>query len=155
MRRVTVVACQRRRVGQPREAAAEHKAVRLLARCEGAVAPPVLTITARARLTPSELDAAVQAAGGRSNKQIATVHASIGAMSWPMHCVASRRPTAELLSPEALEQSRSVALIRNPVPARSAWSAVRPTARRGVAEEHLGYRVEIGGNRVGAPCGGV
>jgi DNA-binding CsgD family transcriptional regulator len=50
----------------------------LLARCEGAVTPPVLTITARARLTPSELDAAVQAAAGRSSKQIATdLHLSV------------------------------------------------------------------------------
>ena len=31
----------------------------------------VRTITARSRLTPGELDAAVQAAAGRSNKQIA------------------------------------------------------------------------------------
>jgi DNA-binding NarL/FixJ family response regulator len=31
----------------------------------------VKTIRARARLTPGELDAAVQAAAGRSNKQIA------------------------------------------------------------------------------------
>jgi DNA-binding CsgD family transcriptional regulator len=62
-----------RRVGQPRDAAAvELKAARLLALCEGAVTPPVRIITARVRLTPEELDAAVQAAAGRSNKQIAS-----------------------------------------------------------------------------------
>jgi DNA-binding CsgD family transcriptional regulator len=61
-----------RRAGQARHAAAlEQKAVRLLARCEGA-ATPVQIITARVRLTPGELDAAVQAAAGRSNKQIAS-----------------------------------------------------------------------------------
>jgi DNA-binding CsgD family transcriptional regulator len=62
-----------RRAGQARHAAAlEQKAVRLLARCEGAATPPVQIITARVRLTPGELDAAVQAAAGRSNKQIAS-----------------------------------------------------------------------------------
>jgi DNA-binding CsgD family transcriptional regulator len=62
-----------RRAGQSRDAAAmEHKAARLLARCEGAVTPPVQSITARIWLTPGELDTAVQAAAGRSNKQIAS-----------------------------------------------------------------------------------
>ena len=62
-----------RRAGQPPDAAAaEQKAARLLARCEGAATPPVQVITARVRLTPGELDAAVQAAAGRSNKQIAS-----------------------------------------------------------------------------------
>jgi DNA-binding CsgD family transcriptional regulator len=61
-----------RRAGRPREAAAgENRAAQLLSRCEGAVTPVVRTITARSRLTPGELDAAVQAAAGRSNKQIA------------------------------------------------------------------------------------
>jgi DNA-binding CsgD family transcriptional regulator len=61
-----------RRDGRPREAAAEeNRAARLLSRCEGAVTPVARTITARSRLTPGELDAAVQAAVGRSNKQIA------------------------------------------------------------------------------------
>lgn len=61
-----------RRAGQSRDAAAaEQKAARLLARCEGAATPPVQVITARVRLTPGELDTAVQAASGRSNKQIA------------------------------------------------------------------------------------
>jgi DNA-binding CsgD family transcriptional regulator len=61
-----------RRGGRPREAAAdENRAAQLLSRCEGAATPVVRTITARSRLTPGELDAAVQAAAGRSNKQIA------------------------------------------------------------------------------------
>jgi DNA-binding CsgD family transcriptional regulator len=61
-----------RRAGKGRDgAAAEQKAARLLARCEGADTPPVRTITARVRLTPGELDTALQAAAGRSNKQIA------------------------------------------------------------------------------------
>jgi DNA-binding CsgD family transcriptional regulator len=68
-----------RRAGKPRDAAgAERKAARLLARCEGAATPPVRTITARERLTPGELDAAAQAAAGRSNKQIAAaMHLSV------------------------------------------------------------------------------
>jgi DNA-binding CsgD family transcriptional regulator len=61
-----------RRDGRPRHAPAdENRAAQLLSRCEGATTPVVKTITARARLTPGELDAAVQAAAGRSNKQIA------------------------------------------------------------------------------------
>jgi DNA-binding CsgD family transcriptional regulator len=61
-----------RRGGRPRDATAdENRAAQLLSRCEGAVTPVVRTITARSRLTPGELDAAVQAAAGRSNKQIA------------------------------------------------------------------------------------
>jgi DNA-binding CsgD family transcriptional regulator len=60
-----------RRAGKARAAAAaEQKAARLLARCEGAVTPPVRAIGARVRLTPGELDTAARAAG-RSNKQIA------------------------------------------------------------------------------------
>ena len=68
-----------RRAGQARKAAAaEQEAARLLARCEGAATPPVRVITARARLTPGELDTAVQAAAGRSNKQIAAgMHLSV------------------------------------------------------------------------------
>ena len=61
-----------RRGGRPRDAAAdENRAAQLLSRCEGAATPVVRTITARARLTPGELDAALQAAAGRSNRQIA------------------------------------------------------------------------------------
>ncbi len=62
-----------RRAGRARDAAGlEQQAARLLARCEGAATPPVGVITPRVRLTPGELDTAVQAAAGRSNKQIAT-----------------------------------------------------------------------------------
>jgi DNA-binding CsgD family transcriptional regulator len=58
--------------GRPRDAmAGEHRAGQLLSRCEGATTPVVKAVTARARLTPGELDAAMQAAAGRSNKQIA------------------------------------------------------------------------------------
>ena len=68
-----------RRAGQAREAAAaEQRAARLLARCEGAVTPPVMAITARVHLTHGELYAAVQAAAGHSNKQIAAdMHLSV------------------------------------------------------------------------------
>ena len=66
-------AVNRRRAGEARKAAAaEQKAARLLARCEGATTPSVRTITARVHLTPGELDAALQAAAGRSNKEIAS-----------------------------------------------------------------------------------
>jgi DNA-binding CsgD family transcriptional regulator len=62
-----------RRAGQARDAAAaERKAGRLLARCEGAVTPSAQLITARVRLTPGELETALQAAAGRSSKQIAS-----------------------------------------------------------------------------------
>jgi DNA-binding CsgD family transcriptional regulator len=68
-----------RRAGNARAAAAaEQKAARLLARCEGAATPPVRAIGARVRLTPGELDTAVQAAAGGSNKQIAGhLHVSV------------------------------------------------------------------------------
>ncbi|MDX6337431.1 MAG: hypothetical protein QOG05_4771, partial [Streptosporangiaceae bacterium] len=68
-----------RRAGKTRQtAAAEQKAARLLARCEGATTPPLQTMTARVRLTPGELDTAVQAAAGRTNKQIAgEMHLSV------------------------------------------------------------------------------
>jgi len=66
------VAAVLRHDGRPREAgAAENRAAQLLSRCEGATTPAVSSIAARARLTASELDAAQQAAAGRSNKQIA------------------------------------------------------------------------------------
>jgi DNA-binding CsgD family transcriptional regulator len=68
-----------RNAGRNRDgAAAERHAARLLARCEGTATPAVRLITARVRLTPGELDTAVQAAAGRSNKQIASdMHLSI------------------------------------------------------------------------------
>ena len=69
----TEAAVNLRRGGEARKAAAaEQRAARLLARCEGATTPAVQTITARVHLTPGELDAAVQAAAGRSNKEIAS-----------------------------------------------------------------------------------
>jgi DNA-binding CsgD family transcriptional regulator len=59
------------------EARAEA-AARLLARCEGAATPPIQTMTGRVRLTPAELDTAVQAAAGRTNKRIASdMHLSV------------------------------------------------------------------------------
>jgi DNA-binding CsgD family transcriptional regulator len=68
-----------RHAGNPRRAgAAEHKAASLLARCEGATTPAVQALTARVELTPSELDAARQAAAGHTNKQIANdMHLSV------------------------------------------------------------------------------
>ena len=68
-----------RRAGRTRDAAAkEQKAGRLLARCEGAVTPAVQAITARVFLTSGELDAARQAAAGRSSRQIAAdMHLSV------------------------------------------------------------------------------
>jgi DNA-binding CsgD family transcriptional regulator len=68
-----------RRAGMTRQAAAvEQKAARLLARCEGARTPALQTTAVRVRLTPGELDTAVQAAAGQSNKQIAgAMHLSV------------------------------------------------------------------------------
>jgi DNA-binding CsgD family transcriptional regulator len=68
-----------RRAGLTRQtAAAEQNAARLLAHCQGAITPPIRTMSARVRLTPGELDTAVQAAAGRANKQIASdMHLSV------------------------------------------------------------------------------
>jgi DNA-binding NarL/FixJ family response regulator len=68
-----------RRAGKARAAkAAEQKSLRLLAQCERAATPPLASISARVNLTPGELDAAVQAAAGSSNKQIASdMHLSV------------------------------------------------------------------------------
>jgi DNA-binding CsgD family transcriptional regulator len=61
-----------RRDGASRDATAtQQTAARLLARCEGAVTPFVRAIGARAQLTPAELDTALQAATGSTDKQIA------------------------------------------------------------------------------------
>jgi DNA-binding CsgD family transcriptional regulator len=95
----------RRDGGRAREAAAEeNRAAQLLSRCEGAVTPVVRTITARSRLTPGELDAAVQAAAGRSNKQIAAdSHISVRTVENHLQHVyeklgiSSRRELAEAL----------------------------------------------------------
>jgi DNA-binding CsgD family transcriptional regulator len=97
-----------RRDGRPREAATdEHRAAQLLNRCEGATTPVVKTITARARLTPGELDVAVQAAAGRSNKQIAAdSHISVRTVeshlqrAYEKLGISNRRELADALSDE-------------------------------------------------------
>lgn len=68
-----------RNAGEARKgAAAGQHAARLLAQCEGAATPPLQTISARVHLTPGELDSALQAAAGRTNKQIAgDLHLSV------------------------------------------------------------------------------
>lgn len=61
-----------RRSGVPRKAAAsERRAATILGRCEGARTPAVQAIEARAHLTRGERDAALLAAAGRANKEIA------------------------------------------------------------------------------------
>jgi DNA-binding NarL/FixJ family response regulator len=61
-----------RRAGRVRAAAAaEQKAARLLAGCEGTATPAVEFISARVSLTPGELAVALKAAAGLSNKDIA------------------------------------------------------------------------------------
>ena len=61
-----------RQAGEVRRAAsAGQRSTRLLARCEGAATPALRTVTTRVRLTPGELDAALQAAAGHTNKEIA------------------------------------------------------------------------------------
>jgi DNA-binding CsgD family transcriptional regulator len=58
--------------GDPRRAAAATKrAADLGQRSEGAITPALQSIETRARLTPAERDAAILAAAGRSNKEIA------------------------------------------------------------------------------------
>jgi DNA-binding CsgD family transcriptional regulator len=52
-------------------AAEEQKAAGLLDRCEGASTPPVRSMAARARLTSGELQTALQASAGHSDKKIA------------------------------------------------------------------------------------
>jgi DNA-binding CsgD family transcriptional regulator len=94
-----------RRDGSTREAAAaQQKAARLLARCEGAVTPFVRAIGARAQLTPAELDTALQAATGSTDKQIAELmHLSVRTVENRLHRayqklgVSHRRELAEAL----------------------------------------------------------
>ena len=76
-----------RRDGASREAAAAQRtAARLLARCEGAVTPFVRVIGARAQLTPAELDTALQAATGSTDKQIAeAMHLSVRTVENRLH----------------------------------------------------------------------
>ena len=76
-----------RRDGSSRDAAAaQQKAARLLARCEGAVTPFVRAIGVRAQLTPAELDTALQAATGSTDKQIAELmHLSVRTVENRLH----------------------------------------------------------------------
>ena len=76
-----------RREGASREAAAtQQTAARLLAQCEGAVTPFVRAIGARAQLTPAELDTALQAATGSTDKQIAEMmHLSVRTVENRLH----------------------------------------------------------------------
>jgi DNA-binding CsgD family transcriptional regulator len=80
-------AVQYRRDGSSRDAAAaQQKAARLLAHCEGAVTPFVRAIGARAQLTPAELDTALQAANGSTDKQIAELmHLSVRTVENRLH----------------------------------------------------------------------
>jgi DNA-binding CsgD family transcriptional regulator len=80
-------AVQLRRDGSSRDgAAAQQKAARLLARCEGAVTPFVRAIGARATLTPAELDTALHAASGSTDKQIAELmHLSVRTVENRLH----------------------------------------------------------------------
>ena len=73
--------------GSNRDAAAMQQAAgRLLARCEGAVTPFVRAVGARAQLTPAELDTALQAATGSTDKQIAEVmHLSVRTVENRLH----------------------------------------------------------------------
>jgi DNA-binding CsgD family transcriptional regulator len=76
-----------RRDGASREAAAtQQAAARLLAHCEGAVTPFVRAIGARAQLTPAELDTALQAVTGSTDKQIAELmHLSVRTVENRLH----------------------------------------------------------------------
>ena len=94
-----------RRDGASRDAAAaQQTAGRLLARCEGAVTPFVRAIGARAHLTPAELDTALQAATGSTDKQIAEMmHLSVRTVENRLHRayqklgISHRRELAEAL----------------------------------------------------------
>ena len=80
-------AVQLRRDGSSRDgAAAQQRAARLLARCENAVTPFVRAIGARAQLTAAELDTALQAAAGSTDKQIAELmHLSVRTVENRLH----------------------------------------------------------------------
>lgn len=80
-------AVQLRRDGSSRDAAAtQQTAGRLLAHCEGAVTPFLSAIGARAQLTPAELDTALQAATGSTDKQIAEMmHLSVRTVENRLH----------------------------------------------------------------------
>jgi DNA-binding CsgD family transcriptional regulator len=64
----------RRRSGEPRQAAAvERRAAILAERAEDPITPALRALDVRARLTPAERDAALLAAAGHSNKDIARI----------------------------------------------------------------------------------
>jgi hypothetical protein len=89
--------------GGLRDAAAKHRAGQLLSRYEGATTAVVRTVAARDRLTPGELDIAVQAAAGRSNKHVAAdSHLPVGGTT--------RRDTAGFTS-SWLHEVRDVGMI--------------------------------------------
>ncbi|HSZ35472.1 MAG TPA: AAA family ATPase [Acidimicrobiales bacterium] len=77
------------RAGMSREAASsQQRAARLLSRCERAVTPFVRAIGVRAQLTPAELDTALQAASGSTDKEIAEVmHLSVRTVENRLHRV--------------------------------------------------------------------
>ncbi len=77
------------RAGMSRDAASsQQRAARLLSRCERAVTPFVRAIGVRAQLTPAELDTALQAAAGSTDKQIAEVmHLSVRTVENRLHRV--------------------------------------------------------------------
>ena len=93
------------RAGMSREAASsQQRAARLLSRCERAATPFVRAIGARAQLTPAELDTALQAASGSTDKQIAELmHLSVRTVENRLHRVyqklglSHRRELAEAL----------------------------------------------------------
>ncbi|HMC80932.1 MAG TPA: LuxR C-terminal-related transcriptional regulator, partial [Acidimicrobiia bacterium] len=61
-----------RRSGNPRRAtAAQHRAARVAARCEGATTPALQAVESRSLLTRAEREVALLAAAGRSNREIA------------------------------------------------------------------------------------
>jgi ATP/maltotriose-dependent transcriptional regulator MalT len=78
-----------RKAGNPRKAtAAEGRAHALAARCEGARTPALTAITARATLTPRELEIARLAAAGVDNKEIAgRLHLSRATVQNKLHAV--------------------------------------------------------------------
>jgi DNA-binding CsgD family transcriptional regulator len=78
---------QLRRDGSSRDAAAmQQRGARLLACCEGAVTPFGRAVGARAQLTPAELDTALHAATGNTDKQIAELmHLSVRTVENRLH----------------------------------------------------------------------
>ena len=113
-----------RRDGSSRDAAAtQQTAARLLARCEGAVTPFVRAIGARAQLTPAELDTALQAATGSTDKQIAEMmHLSVRTVENRLHRayqklgLSHRRELAEALRDLPAPRDRLAGLVDESLP---------------------------------------